>query len=929
MNVGVEHVQLDFVKEIAKNITALQVKSNIFSFALKCGQIYIIDLDTPEKVCNFQVPLVDGGVNSEKVLSIWMSDGGGQLFLKTNFAKYYLLNIKAVIDGINKPNKALIALQKLSKRNSDIRTVFWCTNNHLLCGSQKGSMYSITFDDKITADPQVKTILQLKHAIDGIMYNSNIPGIIVASRSKILYWKIHSIGDDELANTLKNDPTEHEQFDTYKGESKNKFISKGTRFAWITNTGIVYGDMSLSQNVLGDAKVLLTMELPHPNYHIRDIILTDYHIIILKGPVIIMVNQLNNKVVFEESIWANDNEKMLGLAVDTSQNSPTYWCFSSENVYEIIIKNESQSIWRLLLDQEKYDEVLGLSDLTIWEKDYVYYKKGERSLKDGELLKASECFGNTTTNTIGSNALLFMNEDLDNKSFEALHIYLLLKLEHLSDENKIQILLVSSWIVWNFMNRLNDIDERINSERDVESMKHMAKVRTDIGNEFKNFLKKYIEILDKATIFQILSRQNRRSFLLYFANLKQDYPYVLSYWIEQENWYESLRVLRNIKDPSIVYKYASTLLINSPENTIIAWENIANLNPVKLIPAILTYFTNYQNGFHSKKNSLETKNYALEYLKWCIEKSETQDAIIYNTTLYMMLAIDINHLKGEDKDRYELSTIKFLKMHSGNYDRDFVLRLSLRFKRIRVSIHLFAKAQLYEEAVNLALENGMTEVAISVANSSDLSSEIKMKKKLWKNIARSLLDNRDTTIDIKHTIRSIIIESKNLIEIKDLIPLFDKFTTIANIKDELINSLERHSQAMIGISEDMTTSIKIKKGILCDITKFKERYQILEPGVSCDSCKKPLQNRKFLVFPCNHCFHTDCLIKMILKSDDYLLKSKIESFQKEIIRGKMTSEPDQLERLICTKCCLCSDININSIDRPLLVNEVIAAKWNI
>lgn len=134
---------------------------------------------------------------------------------------------------------------------------------------------------------------------------------------------------------------------------------------------------------------------------------------------------------------------------------------------------------------------------------------------------------------------------------------------------------------------------------------------------------------------------------------------------------------------------------------------------------------------------------------------------------------------------------------------------------------------------------------------------------------------------------------------------------------------------MSRISSQIQQSLQMKKDIALEIETFKERYRVLEPGISCSSCEKLLQTRKFLVFPCGHCFHTDCLIKSILNSNDYNFKSLIVNFQRRLSKDRNSVRPQELESIITRKCSLCSDININTVDDYLNIDENEAEKWEI
>lgn len=919
MNVEIEHVQLGFIKELDNNICSLKVQSNVLAFALKTGLIFLIDLDTPSEVTKFIVPLVTASNNAEKLIDMWMSPNGKLLLLKTNFAKYYLCDVelmKECAKGSTNSNGGIFTLRELIKKNCDIRVAKWRDEESIICGTTNGQVYLVEMTRKDGKQKtEVTKIYTSSGKIDGVMWSKE-GHLIIASESKIMYWSKVTLSKE----TNLGPPTETEEFEALQKDSSTKFSSHNDTFAWITNTGIVFGRTNSHRKVLADAKVLLAVELTESKYKIRDVILTDFHIIILRGPTVTIINQLSNAVVFEESILNDTGERMIGLTADYSQTSATFWCFSNANIYELILHKESQAVWKLLCNKHDYDTALNLEGLDDLAKQTIFYDKGRYLLDEGRSLEAAKCLGKSSVATTGSTALRLMDSCKDT---ESLQVFLATKLDTLHPQHQVQRILLSSWVIWTFMELLNEYDEDLSTERNLETFKQLTEKKEAIADRIKHFLEGHLDCIDKETVYQIITEQNRKQELLFFAKLIKDYEYVLSYWVRQENWYEALKTLLEMQDPESVYKYATVLLVNSPESTTHAWMKIGGIDPVQLIPSVLTYFTNLQKQTHFSEGN-QIPNFALNYLLWCIEEQDLESPIIINTILYML----ITRRSGEDEEATELQIIRFLDTYEGKCERDFISRLSVRFHRPKVLIYLYTQFKLYEDAIALALDNNMVESAKMVVNDIEPKGNVKLKKVLWLKIAKSMLSHDDIQ-DIKQVVRTIISESNDTLEIGDLLPLFDQFTTIANLKDELIRSLEKHGQAMSHISEQIKHSMHTKRDIIKDMESFKERFSVLEPGASCSTCHRVLQTRKFLVFPCGHCFHTDCLIKAILRSNDYNLKSKIEKFQRKLAKDSKSVKAEELESLITTKCCLCSDININTIDEPIDINEEEAEKWAV
>ena len=1042
MEVHIEHVQLESIQEPNNRISTLQVSNNIFVLGLEAGQLIVIDLDKPSVINKFRLPLLlehdnttqselkRGGrlrshrANSgERLLSCWINEDGTRLFVKTSFAKYYLLDIEALQRG---DTNCLYTINRFAKKNFDIDVVYWYTPWAFVCCSTSGDIYSLDFRDNL-GNPRIvgcsNTFVVKKKprlTVDGILFDHKHGNMLLATRNKLMYWKQSENSKfkcetplDYLTRNIP--PSETEEFNHLQERYSEttdpacRFASiNGHNFAWLTNSGVVYGNISPrgnvpSSSVLNDAKILLDMELPpvsgksrplsdptiqfaegvpggDPLESIRDVILTDFHMVILRDSTITVVNQLTNHVVFQEVIVpvsATDQdshtEKFLGLTVDNK--TKTFWCYSTTNVYEIILNNESKVIWKILCSQGDYDTALKLKGLSQWELDEVLYRKGESLLRAHNLLEAAKCYGQATSLNIGSIALKFLTKvdvgvndegtdnndtidtailDANGETLMALQEYLIRTLNTIKnggggpggnpndrDSQRTVKILLSSWIVFNFMKQLDNADQltRANPMNDHSSVESRERLQL----KFEKFLTENRDCLDDKTVYQIISSQNRKSDLLFFAQLINDYEYIISYWIKQENWYEALRVLLQFHDPTTVYKYSTILLVNSPEATVNTWMKIPNVNPTNLLQAILTYFTNYQKTVSlasgSGNTSTTTQNYGLLYLIWYIETNSTKHKIpniLYNTVLYMMLTAPYTNSAT--------TIIEFLETYHQHCDLDFILRLSLRYKKHDVSIHLLTRLKLYEDAINLAVENDMTEDAKYVIRQigrdssgmllpGSMTNDTRLKRRLWLKVSKYLL-SRDG-VDVREAARRIFVESDGLIGVKDLLPLFSEVTTVGDIKDELIKDLESHSERMNKVSVEIQDSINLKQKIRVDIAKFSERYRELEPGVSCSHCHKFLQDRKFFVFPCDHCYHKSCLVELILHSNDYNLINELQQLMKKVQEEKrkpkstVVQAETELEDLLGRKCYLCSDMSINKIDDPLTLDDAELLKWRI
>ncbi|AJV63287.1 tethering complex subunit [Saccharomyces cerevisiae] len=912
----IEEVQLQFLTGNTE-LTHLKV-SNDQLIVTTQRTIYRINLQDPAIVNHFDCPL---SKELETIMNVHVSPMGSVILIRTNFGRYMLLK-----DG------EFTQLNKI--KNLDLSSLHWINETTFLMGIKKTpKLYRVELTGKDITTKLWYENKKLSGGIDGIAYWEG--SLLLAIKDNILYWR--DVTNMKFPLVL---PDESEQFERLKHHAIKKFDSYNGLFAWVTSNGIVFGDLKEKQmekdpasnnfgKFLSSSKVLLNFELPDyqndKDHLIKDIVLTAFHILLLRKNTVTMVSQLNNDVVFHETIPrhqltgsnTDSNEKFLGLVRDSVKE--TFWCFSNINVFEIIIENEPNSVWNLLVRDNKFDKALSLKGLTVREIESVKLSKAMylfHTAKDFH--SAAQTLGSMKDlSHFGEIALNF----LQIKDYNDLNVILIKQLDNVPWKST-QVVL-SSWIIWNFMKQLNDIELKINTTKpastDEDNLLNWNLKLKEKSNELTKFLESHLEKLDNETVYQIMSKQNRQNELLIFANLINDMKFLLSFWIDQGNWYESLKILLTINNHDLVYKYSLILLLNSPEATVSTWMKIKDLDPNKLIPTILKFFTNWQNNSKLIPNISEyPENYSLTYLKWCVrEVPKMCNPIVYNSILYMMITDPRNDMILEN------DIIKFMKSNENKFDLNFQLRLSLKFKKTKTSIFLLTRLNLFEDAIDLALKNNLIDDCKVIVNDEILIEDYKLRKRLWLKIAKHLLLSMKD-IDIKQLIRTILNDSNEILTIKDLLPFFNEYTTIANLKEELIKFLENHNMKMNEISEDIINSKNLKVEINTEISKFNEIYRILEPGKSCDECGKFLQIKKFIVFPCGHCFHWNCIIRVILNSNDYNLRQKTENF----LKAKNKHNLNDLENIIVEKCGLCSDININKIDQPISIDETELAKWN-
>ena len=113
------------------------------------------------------------------------------------------------------------------------------------------------------------------------------------------------------------------------------------------------------------------------NDAIDDIILTPHHLIGYHDKQVVIYNKLN-----QESKILDMEEQIQGIASDAS----SYWIYTKNSIYEIIISNESSLVWYDYYKMNKFEEALNCledSEENFFKRDLVLIKQGYDYLQRG------------------------------------------------------------------------------------------------------------------------------------------------------------------------------------------------------------------------------------------------------------------------------------------------------------------------------------------------------------------------------------------------------------------------------------------------------------------------------------------------------------------------------------------------------------------
>ncbi|KAL8692175.1 MAG: hypothetical protein Q9218_002752 [Villophora microphyllina] len=940
----VEKVQLQF--SISSDFVAAQVANNVLILALSTGRILRIDLDSPGDIDDIDLPKRPQEVGLIK--HMFLDPSASHLIITTASGENYYLHTQS------RQPKALSRLKGVR-----IETIAWnpslptASTREILVGASDGNVYEVYIEPSNEfyrrEEKYLKAVYKVPDGpitglwVDAIPNRPDVRRIVIATTTRLFHLAgriarpgaegsgsvftklfetetptVHEVASNSapVPSFLNVSPDPPKRFATDDGENERLY-------AWLSAQGVLYGQLrtspessSLGTTVFNNSKMLPRSKLPasesasgrrRPKQDpISSILLTQWHILCFLEGRIVAVQRLDEKIVYDQVVLESGGT-MLCLLSDQKEN--TFWLLTTQEIFEIVVTDEDRDVWKTMLAAQRFDQAMQYAR-TSAQKDAVATASGDFLINKKRYLDAASVYGKSSR-SFEQVALTF----IDHGEHDALRRYLLTKISTYKRASVMQRIMIASWLIEIYMSKLDSLDDTITTKAQLIEGTNTAETKDELGGirkEFEDFVSKYKVDLDRKTTYDIISSHGRERELLTYATAIDDSNFVISYWIQRERWQEALDVLKQQNDPEIFYRYSSVLMTHIATDLVDILMRHPDLNPRKLIPALL----NYNTG-----NTVPlAKNQAARYLNFCIYQLQSTDSAIHNTLI---------SIYASNPSPSETALMSYLSTQSLNskplYDTDFAFRLCIQHSRVQSAVHIYSSMGEYSSAVDLALKHDEIDLASSVAN-RPTDTDPALRKKLWLAVARKVISQQGVG-SIKTALD--FMKRCDLLRIEDLIPLFPDFVVIDDFKEEICAALESYSRSISTLDSEMDASAATAESIKNDIKSLNNRYAIVEPGERCRVCELPLLSRQFFVFPsCQHGFHSDCLGRKVLEGSSLTIKGRIRELQASIARGgRREREARELDGLVAQQCILCGDHAIKMIEEPFVSEADDQNEW--
>ncbi|GMJ09866.1 vacuolar protein sorting 18 [Hibiscus trionum] len=836
------------------------------------------------------------------------------------------------------------------------------STREVILGTDNGQLYEIAVDEKDKKEKYIKPLFELAELPEAIMglqmetaIMSNGSRYYVMAVTPTRLYSFTGVGSLETVFASYLNRAVH--FMELPGEIPNSdlhFFMKQKRavhFAWLSGAGIYHGSLNFGSQrsspngdenfvenkaLLDYAKLSNGAEVVKPS----SMAVSEFHFLLLIGNKVKVVNRISEQIIEElqfDQVSDSTSRGIIGLCSDATAG--LFYAYDQNSIFQVSVNDEGRDMWKVYLDMKDYAAAL-VNSRDPLQRDQVYLVQAEAAFSSRDFLRAASFYAKI--NYILSFEEITLKFISVNEQ-DALRTFLLRKLDNLSKDDKCQITMISTWATELYLDKIN----RLLLEDDTALVNRNSEYQSIII-EFRAFLSDCKDVLDEVTTMRLLESYGRVEELVFFASLKEQHEIVIHYYIQQGEAKKALEVLRKPAIPvDLQYKFAPDLITLDAYETVESWMASNNLNPRKLIPAMLRY----SSEPHAKNETHEV----IKYLEFCVHHLHNEDPGIHNLLLSL-------YAKQED----DSSLLRFLQCKFGKgqengpdffYDPKYALRLCLKEKRMRACVHIYSMMAMHEEAVALALQ---IDPELAMAEADKVEDDEDLRKKLWLMVAKHVVEQEKGTK--RENIRKAIAflkETDGLLKIEDILPFFPDFALIDDFKEEICSSLDDYNKQIELLKQEMNDATHGADNIRNDISALAQRYVVVDRDEDCGVCRRKIlaiggdyrmasgytavgTMAPFYVFPCGHAFHAHCLISHVTRCTnesqaEYILDlhKQLTLLNTEVRResdGGMTNEAitsvsptdklrSQLDDAVAGECPFCGELMIREISLPFIMPE--------
>jgi len=400
----------------------------------------------------------------------------------------------------------------------------------------------------------------------------------------------------------------------------------------------------------------------------------------------------------------------------------------------------------------------------------------------------------------------------------------------------------------------------------------LAKAKKVVYNIFlsNNFVREFLffatSIGDYLTIIQHSVTMAKSS--EYEANHSKELGYYETAYTILNNFCTEPQAFDKSSDVSspqnqIWYRYTPLLMNYEKRDEIVkSFKRLQFLNPKDLIPAILKYdqITRLQSSQTRRRSFRQEESQVLEYLKWCIEDQKNENRTVHDLFVYLLVnQKNTEMLETFLKDTKESENIYFTK--------EYAFRVAIEGRKWKACVLLYRLMELYEEAVDLALDSKVNNVKLAEETVLQYVEDPELKKKLAIKIVKyytrqgnykKALDQIGDFSDVL-MLDDVLKYFPSKVMLDDLVKDIDSILDTYSFQNNRVEAQMRDATNDAELIRNDLSSMNIFKDIDYDDVCERCRSRVLLPNHNDPPERK---NYFFYVFPSGQKFHLNCLFRI-------------------------------------------------------------------
>ncbi|GAA5891146.1 hypothetical protein JCM6882_006439 [Rhodosporidiobolus microsporus] len=663
--------------------------------------------------------------------------------------------------------------------------------------------------------------------------------------------------------------------------------------AWMTGPGIYHAHLSFPPSDLpaGEGIIDTASLIPYPSFPSSlsssndegidaplSMALTEHHFVLLYRERVVAVDILTDLVVYSEALNLPPHVSPLRLSTDPL--SRTLWLHTSESIFELVVRDEDRDVWRVWLKRGEWERAKRAAKTPL-HRSLILSAEASSHFAAGRFIPAAQAYAQITDAAVAPFEEVVLRF-VERGERDALRYFLGERLGGLRKTDLTQRALLSTWLVELFLAKLNELEDLAaavpaSTSADGGAMNeekgNFEVERVMVEEDVRDFLKRYKDALDPRTTISLLTQHGRDDLTLFFAGVVGDHERVVQYHVGRGEWKMALGALGKQDNLELYYRFAFVLVRHAPKEAIDAFLRQPRLSPRRLIPA-LTAPRLPSPSSPAPDATASAAEHAIRYLLHVVEQQGNTDPGVHNALVTLFATSSSSSSSDSSTEPAFVRFLETAPVHPHTlqpyFNLDYALRLcrSASPRLTQACVVIYSRMGLYDESVDLALEQDDLELAKACADRPLLDEgggggdgDELLRKKLWLKVAKHVVGKKN---DIKTAMR--FLESTPLLKIEDILPFFPDFVVIDDFKDEICDALESYAAHIEQLKSDMADATKAADAIRGDIAELDDRFVVVDAKEKCGACGGQLLTRQFYVFPCQHCFHADCLIQEVTKT---------------------------------------------------------------